>query len=139
MACRPPVLFKCSSHSARSSCYPTHTHTWAVPGWTQGRTLTQKQLTHKGAGPISTFKAATVTKDYSQLTVNRRARRSECHAQDQVMGPWGPAEGEEAGPQREGRGPERGRQETVQVQREQALGDVQETAKLIYTSYFFFL
>lgn len=79
-------------------------------------------------------------KDYSQLVVDPRAsgegsrgtRRSDCHAQDQVMGPRGPAEGEEAGPQREqGRGPGRGRQETVQSQREQMLGDVLETAKLI--------
>lgn len=76
---------------------------------------------NKGAGP-DTFKIATVKKDYNQLVLepwasresSRGARRNERQAQDQVMGPQGIVEREEAGPQREqGRGLGRGTQETV--------------------------
>lgn len=107
----------------RSSCHPTHTHTWASPdGQRVALSLKSNSAIREQSG---TFRMATGTKDSSQLMVNRRARRSECHAQDQVTRPWGPAEGEEVGPQR-------GRQEIVQVQRQQALVDILETAKLIF-------
>lgn len=54
----------------------------------------------------------------SELKGSEHKMRRKHHAWDQVTALWGPAEGKEAGQQREqGRGPQRDRQETPHPQR----------------------
>lgn len=67
--------------------------------------------------------------------------RSKYQAQDQVMGRCGPAEGEEAGLQRnQGRALGRGRPETMQPQRDQMLGGFLVAASLgLYFLLFIFV